>query len=184
MLLLTLRGTPTIYYGEEIGMEDVQIHTDDIQDPAERNEPGLGMGRDPERTPMPWDASQFAGFSSAKPWLPVARDYLSRNVSTQQSDATSILNLYKHLLALRRKTPALVKGTTSDVTANGSILSYQRTDGVECFVITLNLSHEAQNTSHRPAEIVLSTHLDRAGEKIKKDLALRPSEGIIARLVV
>jgi alpha-glucosidase len=182
MLLLTLRGTPTIYYGEEIGMEDVQIPTDEMQDPAERNEPGLGMGRDPERTPIPWDASQFAGFSSAKPWLPLARDYTSRNVSTQRSDSFSIFNLYRQLTILRRQTRSLVEGALSNVSAIGNVLAYERTDGGERFAVTLNLSHEAQNIPHRPSTIVLSTHSDRAGEKIRQELTLRPSEGIVARL--
>src|SRR5690606_1763307 len=77
MLLLTLRGTPTLYYGDEIGMEDVEIPPDQIQDPAELNAPGLGLGRDPERTPMQWDDSPNAGFCppDVQPWLPVAPDY-------------------------------------------------------------------------------------------------------------
>src|SRR3954471_5980167 len=83
MLLLTLRGTPTIYQGEEIGMKDVPIPTDQIQDPWERNVPGLGLGRDPERTPMQWDASPNAGFSSARPWLPLSPDYIEVNVALQ-----------------------------------------------------------------------------------------------------
>ena len=75
MLLLTLRGTPTIYYGEEIGMKDVPIAPEQVQDPAEKNEPGLGLGRDPERTPMPWDGSLLAGFTSGEPWLPLGTDH-------------------------------------------------------------------------------------------------------------
>ena len=71
MLLLTLRGTPTLYYGDELGLEDVAIPPDRVQDPWERNEPGLGLGRDPARTPMPWDNSTNAGFTTGTPWLPV-----------------------------------------------------------------------------------------------------------------
>ena len=72
MLLLTLRGTPTIYQGEEIGMEDVPIPTQAVHDPWEKNVPGLGLGRDPERTPMQWDDSEKAGFTSGEPWLPLS----------------------------------------------------------------------------------------------------------------
>src|SRR6185369_17017347 len=74
MLLLTLRGTPTLYYGDEIGMHDVAIPPERIQDPVERNVPGCGLGRDPQRTPMQWSAARNAGFTQAEPWLPVAED--------------------------------------------------------------------------------------------------------------
>jgi len=83
MLLLTLRGTPTLYYGDEIGMEDVPISATQVRDPYEKNVPGLGLGRDPERTPMQWDASPHAGFSRADPWLPVGTSYRSVNVAAQ-----------------------------------------------------------------------------------------------------
>ena len=82
MLLLTLRGTPTIYYGEEIGMKDIPISSEQVQDPAEKNEPGLGLGRDPERAPMPWDKSVLAGFTSGKPWLPLGPDHAICNVQS------------------------------------------------------------------------------------------------------
>ena len=75
MLLLTLRGTPTLYNGDEIGMQDVSIPPDAVRDPFERNVPGRGFGRDPERTPMQWDAGPHAGFSAETPWLPIADDY-------------------------------------------------------------------------------------------------------------
>jgi alpha-glucosidase len=71
MLLLTLRGTPTIYQGEELGLTDVSIPPERVQDPWEKNVPGLGLGRDPVRTPMPWDGSATAGFTTGEPWLPI-----------------------------------------------------------------------------------------------------------------
>ena len=86
VLLLTLRGTPTLYYGDEIGMTDVPIPPDRVQDPFERNVPGLGLGRDPERTPMQWSAAPNAGFTAGTPWLPVAADYRETNVETQRRD--------------------------------------------------------------------------------------------------
>ena len=182
MLLLTLRGTPTIYYGEEISMLDVAIPADEIQDPAEKNEPGLGLGRDPERTPMPWDGSLYAGFSRVKPWLPLGLDHLTRNVSVQRADATSLLNLYRQLIALRRKAPALVSGNISDVSAIGHVLTYERAQGSEKLAVSLNLGREAQQISHAAATIILSTHLDRSGENIGGNLALRHAEGVVARL--
>src|SRR3954462_9027466 len=80
MLLLTLRGTPTLYYGDEIGMQDVPIAPSQVQDPFEKNVPGKGLGRDPERTPMRWDASENAGFTTGEPWLPLGDDWQVANV--------------------------------------------------------------------------------------------------------
>src|ERR1700749_4853968 len=82
MMLLTLRGTPTLYYGDEIGMHDGDIPPALVRDPAEKNQPGLGLGRDPERTPMQWDASPQAGFTKGIPWLPIAADANEINVAT------------------------------------------------------------------------------------------------------
>ena len=98
MLLLTLRGTPTLYYGDEIGMTDVAIAPEHIQDPWARNEPGIGVGRDPQRTPMQWTASDHAGFTTGVPWLPVASDYQTSCVDAQARNASSLLTLYRELI--------------------------------------------------------------------------------------
>src|SRR5690606_18916794 len=98
MLLLTLRGTPTLYYGDEIGMRDVPIPPEMVHDPLERNIPGKGLGRDPERTPMQWSPEPNAGFTTGTPWLPIAEDYRSVNVEVQRSDPRSMLNLYRRLI--------------------------------------------------------------------------------------
>ena len=94
MLLLTLRGTPTLYCGDEIGMRQVAIAPDQVRDPFEKNVPGIGVGRDGCRTPMQWNATAGAGFSTAAPWLPLADDYSSENVANLDFDASSILSLY------------------------------------------------------------------------------------------
>src|SRR5205807_8023511 len=107
ILLLTLRGTPTIYYGDELGMEQVKIPPDRVRDPWEKNVPGLGLGRDGARTPMQWDATEHAGFSTIEPWLPVAADFVTENVANLRHDRTSIYTLHRRLLALRRLSPAL-----------------------------------------------------------------------------
>ena len=86
MLLLTLRGTPTLYYGDEIGMPQVAIPPEQVRDPFEKNVPGLGLGRDGCRTPMQWDASRYAGFSQAEPWLPITKDAAQRNVASARAD--------------------------------------------------------------------------------------------------
>ena len=110
MLLLTLRGTPTLYYGDELGLSDVAIPPAQVQDPRELREPGLGLGRDPVRTPMPWDESQNAGFTTASPWLPLNADWPMRNVAQMRAEPHSILTLYRRLLAARRAHPALSIG--------------------------------------------------------------------------
>jgi alpha-glucosidase len=112
MLLLTLRGTPTLYYGEELGMEDSWVPAEHIQDPWEKKAPGIGVGRDPERSPMLWDLSPNAGFcsDSVLPWLPITHDYQNNNVAVQKRDSRSFLSLTRGLLYLRRQQTALQLG--------------------------------------------------------------------------
>jgi len=182
MLLLTLRGTPTIYYGEEIGMKDVPITPDQVQDPAEKNEPGLGLGRDPERTPMPWDGSLLAGFTTGTPWLPLGPDHASANVAAMSKTHESLLNLYQRLIELRRGCPALTNGAIETVCVEGSILRYQRRQGNDSLTIALNLSHEPAQVSLSSGQVLLSTHLDRASEDVGQGVSLRADEGIVAQV--
>jgi alpha-glucosidase len=129
MLLLTLRGTPTLYYGDELGMTDVPIAPDQVQDPAEKNEPGKGRGRDPERSPMLWVDAPNAGFTTpeAKPWLPLMSGWETANAASQSKDAKSMFTLYRSLLHLRRVHDTLHAGGIADVRAEGSVLRYKRT---------------------------------------------------------
>ena len=92
ILLLTLRGTPTIYYGDEIGLSQVTIPPLRICNPFEKNVPGIGVGRDGARTPMQWDDTAFAGFSSVEPWLPLSDDWRSHNVECLRGESASIYN--------------------------------------------------------------------------------------------
>src|SRR5262249_24781931 len=126
MLLLTLRGTPTLYYGDEIGMRDVEIPAGRVQDPFEKNVPGKGLGRDPERTPMQWSARDNPGSTSGEPWLPIAPDYECVNVDAQRHDPHSMLTLYSRLIALRRGEPALEVGRFEPLAADGEVLAYIR----------------------------------------------------------
>ena len=144
MLLLTLRGTPTLYYGDELGMRDVEIPPERVQDPFEKNVPGLGLGRDPARTPMQWDASPNAGFCApdVEPWLPVADDYRIYNAATEREDPASMLNLHRRLLALRRSEPALALGSYDPVEATGDVLAYARETDGRRLLIVLNLGHD------------------------------------------
>jgi alpha-glucosidase len=183
MLLLTLRGTPTLYYGDEIGMEDVQIPSDRIQDPYEKNQPGLGLGRDPQRTPMQWDATPNAGFTSGEPWLPVADNYLARNVKALSADPASILNFYRELIRLRHERRALNAGSYNQVLCQGNVMAFERANGDERLAVVLNFGHEPERvTLPRQATVLLSTHLDRRGDAIESELRLRADEGIVLEL--
>jgi alpha-glucosidase len=180
MLLFTLSGTLTLYYGEEIGMTDVAIPPEDAQDPAGKNEPGIGAGRDPERTPMQWDATPLAGFTNGRPWLPIAPNHATVNVAAQNGDAGSILTLYRDLIRLRATHPALVEGRMQSIAAHNNVLRYQRACVNETLLILLNLSHEPVQIDASGA-VIMSTHGDREGEVIAQATTLRPAEGLILR---
>ena len=143
MLLLTLRGTPTLYYADEIGLIDVAIPPDRVQDPRELREPGIGLGRDPVRTPMPWDGSANAGSSDGEPWLPLNPDWATRNVAAQDGDPESMLNLYRALLALRRATPALAMGGMTLLDAPPGVVTYERFAEGRRLRILLNLTGQS-----------------------------------------
>ena len=181
MLLLTLRGTPTVYQGEEIGMEDVPIPVQAVRDPWEKNVPGLGLGRDPERTPMQWDDSENAGFSSVEPWLPLASDYALVNVKRQHSDPRSMLSLYRALIALRRREPALSVGVHVKAEAVGSVLTYRRFHAGRWISVALNFSDQPQffENGANAYDVLISTHLDRTQRENNGIVTLRANEGIV-----
>lgn len=186
MMLLTLRGTPTLYYGDEIGMRDVAIPAERVRDPFEKRVPGLGLGRDPERTPMQWDASPGAGFTTGEPWLPLAPDAAAVNVAAQRDDPRSMLTLHRRLLALRRAEPALAVGAFSPLRATGNVLAWVRKDADRRFLVVLNLGSSA--AAYTPpvldvrGEVAVSTHLDREGEPVRRTVELRGDEGVVVRL--
>jgi len=183
MLLLTLRGTPTLYQGEEIGMTDVPTPPDKVQDPWERNVPGLGLGRDPERTPMQWDGAANAGFTTGEPWLPVGPDHGTVNVAVQAGDPQSMLSLYRTLTRLRRNEPALSVGGYVTATADESVLSYERHHEGRRLLVGLNMSSAAQTLPKiDPGRILVSTFLNRTGEEVANCLDLRPHEGCVVDL--
>jgi alpha-glucosidase len=186
MLLLTLRGTPTLYYGDEICMHDVPIPADRIRDPFEKNVPGMGLGRDPERTPMQWDSSPYGGFGMVEPWLPLPEDYITNNVSAQREDSRSTLSLYRKLIDLRRREPALAVGSYKHIAVEKDLFAYLRREGNRQFLVALNFSSQPQ-TLRMPqlingSQLILSTHLDRYNEVTGGAVELRGDEGVVVSL--
>lgn len=194
MLLLTLRGTPTSYYGEELGMENVAIPPEKVQDPPAVNQPEVAhiFGRDPERTPMQWDDSPHAGFCApeVEPWLPVAEDYQERNVAQQRDDPASMLNLYKALATLRRLEPSLSLGdyTAVDVGSHADdIFAYTRNHPQgDPFLIVLNMSQNAHTLElehvAEHADIAVASDMTRRAQVTLSALELAPNEGLVLRL--
>ncbi|SEF93928.1 alpha-glucosidase [Bryocella elongata] len=194
MLLLTLRGTPTLYYGDELGIEDVPIAPGQVQDPAEKNEPGKGRGRDPERSPMLWVDAPNAGFTTAdaQPWLPLDARWPEINAATQSRNPKSIFSLYRHLLALRRQHDTLHSGGIADVQAEGNLLRYRRTsppDGDSTdFQVLLNLGNDMITTHCAAGTVVLTTMLDGVGSMVGKEdgspgeITLEAGEGLLIAL--
>jgi alpha-glucosidase len=185
MLLLTLRGTPTVYYGDEIGLSQVAIPPDRVRDPFEKNVPGLGLGRDGARTPMQWDAGPFAGFSTVEPWLPLADNHQAENVANHRGDKTSIFNLYRRLLDLRRKSPALTIGSYRPLAASGDLLVFIREHQSQRLLVALNLGGEPTSVSSQAGlwrgQLLLSSFADRT-EAVDGDIALRANEGVVVEL--
>jgi alpha-glucosidase len=180
MLLLTLRGTPTMYYGDEIGLTRVPIPPNLVQDLWEKNEPGLGVGRDPSRTPFQWDASSAAGFTQGTPWLPLDPDYHHQNVATLKSDPRSLLCLYRRLIELRGQHRALSVGDTRVLPVDNNVLSYERFCPGEKIVVALNLGQEdaAVNIAElKQGTALLSTLMDSEGPVTNS--RLRGGEGIV-----
>ena len=188
MLLLTLRGTPTMYYGDELGMVDVAIAPDQVRDPAEKNEPGKGRGRDPERSPMIWVDAANAGFAppGVMPWLPLSRGGGRRMRRSRRRIGRSMLTLYRKLLALRRQHDTLHAGGIAEVVAEGSVLRYRRV-GLENgestdFQVVLNLGAEVATVECAKGTVVLTTLLDGEGSEVEGTVTVEAGEGLLIAL--
>jgi alpha-glucosidase len=180
MLLLTLRGTPTIYYGDEIGMADVDVPADMEQDPQ-----GLrgGDSRDPQRTPMRWDGTPLVGFTDGTPWLPIGPATSTVNVAAQRDDPSSMLRLHRRLLELRRREPALNIGRYHALGSDGDALAFLRSDGDRTFLVALNLgSSPARMAVEHSGRVVLSTHPEREGRRLGGVVELAADEGVVVEV--
>jgi alpha-glucosidase len=170
-MMMTLRGTPFIYYGEEIGMRDAAIPEGRKRDP---------VGRDGCRTPMQWSDAPNGGFSTASnTWLP-SGDYAAVNVARQLTDERSMLSLYRRLIRLRRDDPALREGRFRlDSEAPDDCLVFHREVPGRHLVIALNFAAEPREISARGGRVIFGTDLDRTGEKIDAAIQLRGDEALI-----
>lgn len=186
MLLLTLRGTPTCYYGDELGMQDGVIPPEMMHDPQGKDNPA--NSRDPGRTPMQWDNTPNAGFSPAgvQTWLPIASDYQGYNVAAEQQDPGSCLTLTRTLLTLRRALPALSQGAYQTLDQdNANCFAFLREHEGARYLVVLNFAESEQIVKPLPTgqgRIILSTHLDREEDIDLSYLQLRAHEGCLIKL--
>jgi len=184
LLLLTLRGTPFVYYGEELGMKNVDIPKKLLRDGFVKTSEGM-FSRDPERTPMQWDSTENAGFSKVAPWLPVANDYKTVNVEYQKKDSASMLILYKTLIRLRNTNKGLLEGSYRSLnTESQDIFAYTRNSDNQNFLVMINFSNN-KITEPLPTgdfECMCTTHLDvPTGQKLNGTITLRPNEGYLLK---
>jgi alpha-glucosidase len=148
-LYFTLRGTPIMYYGEELGMENNDPkRKEDVQDPKGRTGWPADKGRDGERTPMQWNDAENAGFSTHEPWLPVPPSYKTHNVAAESKDPNSVLEFYRKVLALRHTNSVLLEGNYSALNEDDpNVLSYLRTYKGKSVLVALNMSESEQKAS-------------------------------------
>jgi len=178
-MLLTLRGTPLLYQGEELGLADVPIPPDRAYDVA---------GRDPERAPMPWDATPGAGFTTGEPWLPLGAEAARSNAAAQYDDPASMLSLYRRLIWYRKSSPALLLGSYRPLaSASEGVFAYLREAGPERLLVALNFTSQPIELDARgvaeSGHLELSTDSGRRAREVgTSPVPLGPNEGVIVRL--
>jgi alpha-glucosidase len=182
MLLMTLPGTPFLFAGDEIGMTSVPIPPDRINDPFEKLVPGFGLNRDPERAPMPWAPGQHGGFTTGRPWLPMADDIAERNVETLRADPRSVLSLYRTLIRLRQEEAALRSGRYVPRRSRHDVLWFERADAKTRLLVALNMSEEPRRMEWEGfGRLMLSTHMDHDARTPADGGLLRGHEGVIVK---
>ena len=184
-LYLTLRGTPIMYYGEELGMENNDpSRPEDVQDPIGRRGWPLEKGRDGERTPMQWTDSANAGFSTHDPWLPVPPSYKTHNVATESRDPNSVLEFYRKLLALRHTNTVLLEGTYAALNENDlNVLSYLRSYKGKAVLVALNMSDSRQKpafnlSDHGFSSVTFKSLIATPGAEAKGSQVVLPALGV------
>jgi alpha-glucosidase len=179
MLLLTLRGTPVLYYGDELAMPEAEIPPHRVVDPVGLLGDPRRPGRDGARTPMPWRDAPGLGFTRAEvePWLPFG-EATGLDVETQREDRSSVLWLCRDLITLRRSWEDLRTGAYVEVRASDDVWAYRRGDG---FLVALNLGSSDASLDAR-GEIAIGTSRERDGEAVSGTLRLGPREGAVVRV--
>ena len=201
MILLTLRGTPFLYQGEEIGMTDYPLfQPEEYKDPVNfwlldllpkfhfSKKKTLQLihncNRDNARTPMQWGKGENADFTSGdETWLPVNPNYPEINVEVEETDPDSILSFYRQLIQFRKEEPALLYGTFEPIKTKGSIMAFYRSYQGEMLFVLLNLTKKNQRLPHKISSLVgqvLFSNYSHAGFTFKK--RLRPYEGLIVKI--
>lgn len=201
MILLTLRGTPFLYQGEEIGMADYPLfQPEEYKDPVNfwlldllpkfhfSKKKTLQLihncNRDNARTPMQWGKGENADFTSGnETWLPVNPNYPEINVEVEEKDSDSILSFYRQLIQFRKEEPALIYGIFEPIKTKGSIMAFYRSYQGEMLFVLLNLTKKNQRLPHKISSLVgqvLFSNYSHAGFTFKK--RLRPYEGLIVKI--
>lgn len=182
VFLLTIRGTPFIYYGEEIGLKNSRIRRNQINDTLGKRYWPFFRGRDAQKNPMQWSAGPNAGFSKAKPWLPLNEDYAEINVEEQAKDPSSILNLYRRIIALRRSNAPLLQGRYEKVPGDRDVLAYRRVWREQGVLIILNFASGRRvhaHTSDAALKVLAGTHREEGSVIEGTSISLNPCEAIV-----
>ena len=188
MFLLTLRGTPFIYYGEEIGMKELQLPRLQLRDPVGKRWYPFHRGRDGCRSPMQWNEGTAAGFTAGKPWLPIGPEAERRNVAAQERDPGSLLSFYRKMIWLRKGRPALIKGSYRSVVEGipDDCYLYLREGEGQRLLVALNFAARRRElqlpSSLKPARLLISTNPVRKARKPGSSLILEPHEGCLLEL--
>ncbi|MGB6555712.1 MAG: alpha-amylase family glycosyl hydrolase [Candidatus Binataceae bacterium] len=172
VMILALRGTPFLYYGEELGMPNVEIAKSQWRDP---------VGRDGCRTPMQWSGAKHGGFTVGAPWLQCG-DYAAVNAARQMDDPASMLSFYRRMIRVRRESPALETGDVKILEAPEDCLIFARTAGISRAIVALNFSTETREIEVPRAKILISNDSGRAPGAISGTVQLAPLEAIVLAL--
>lgn len=185
-LLLTQRGTPFLYYGEEIGMTDGKVPRKEIVDPVGKKYWPFHPGRDPERTPMQWDDSPGAGFTTGNSWLPIPRTHRDINAAGQTGKNGSLLEFTRSLITLRKTSEAMQRGSWQLLESHKDILAYIRGGKKEAFTVILNFSKKPvllDIENQKEWMVTLGTHRAEGSSLQEDTVTLQPFEALILKKV-